>query len=235
MEISLSLTLTLLKISLSHSFTLLEISLSLTLTLLEISLSHSFTLLKISLSHTHPRTKTVPAEFEKDDDSNHHIDFIAACANLRAEKYIQFNAIMASYGITTADRNTIKKIAGKIIPAISTTTAFVTGTISLELFKIECGLNGIEKYRSCFANLSMPMFCFTEPGPCSKFTFCKKEYSLWDHLVLKKSEDLQTIGDLVSKLEELIGGEVSMVTAGSVSLYIGFGLPVGLNSWRMMN
>ena len=138
--------------------------------------------------------------------------------------------IIASYGISTADRNTIKKIAGKIIPAISTTTAFVTGTISLELFKIECGLNVIEKYRSCFANLSMPMFCFTEPGPCSKFTFCKKEYTLWDHLVLKKSEDLQTIGDLVSKLEELIGGEVSMVTAGSVSLYIGFGLPVGLHS-----
>ena len=80
----------------------------------------------------------------------------------------------------------------------------------------------------------MPMFCFTEPGPCSKFTFCKKEYTLWDHLVLKKSEDLQTIGDLVSKLEELIGGEVSMVTAGSVSLYIGFGLPVGLHSQRLM-
>ncbi|KNB42290.1 hypothetical protein JH06_5738 [Blastocystis sp. subtype 4] len=30
--------------------------------------------------------RTIPAEFEKDDDSNHHIDFIAACANLRAEK-----------------------------------------------------------------------------------------------------------------------------------------------------
>ena len=30
--------------------------------------------------------RTIPAEFEKDDDSNHHIEFIAACANLRAEK-----------------------------------------------------------------------------------------------------------------------------------------------------
>ena len=30
--------------------------------------------------------RKIPAEFEKDDDSNHHIDFIAACANLRAEK-----------------------------------------------------------------------------------------------------------------------------------------------------
>ena len=35
--------------------------------------------------------KTIPAEFEKDDDSNHHIDFIAACANLRAMKYVVNN------------------------------------------------------------------------------------------------------------------------------------------------
>ena len=32
--------------------------------------------------------RTEPIEFEKDDDSNHHIDFISACANLRAEKYV---------------------------------------------------------------------------------------------------------------------------------------------------
>ena len=75
---------------------------------------------------------------------------------------------MRSYGITTADRNTIKKIAGKIIPAISTTTAFVTGAIAVELYKVEQGLTKLEDYRSCFANLSMPMFCFTEPGACAK-------------------------------------------------------------------
>ena len=58
---------------------------------------------------------------------------------------------MDSYGITTADRNTIKKIAGKIIPAISTTTAFVTGAISLELLKIESELKQIENYRSYYS------------------------------------------------------------------------------------
>ena len=30
--------------------------------------------------------RSVPLEFEKDDDGNRHIDFIAACANLRARK-----------------------------------------------------------------------------------------------------------------------------------------------------
>lgn len=32
-----------------------------------------------------------PAEFEKDDDSNFHIDFINAAANLRATNYVITN------------------------------------------------------------------------------------------------------------------------------------------------
>ena len=31
--------------------------------------------------------KLIPIEFEKDDDSNHHMDFITCCSNLRAENY----------------------------------------------------------------------------------------------------------------------------------------------------
>ena len=65
-------------------------------------------------------------EFEKDDDSNYHIDFIASVANLRAR----------NYKIGEADRLKIKLIAGKIIPAIATTTAMVVGAVGLELFKI---------------------------------------------------------------------------------------------------
>ena len=65
-------------------------------------------------------------EFEKDDDSNYHIDFIAAVANLRAR----------NYKINEADRLKIKLIAGKIIPAIATTTAMVVGAVGLELVKV---------------------------------------------------------------------------------------------------
>jgi ubiquitin-activating enzyme E1 len=71
-------------------------------------------------------TKINVVEFEKDEDSNFHVDFMAATANLRAR----------NYSITEADRFKIKMIAGKIIPAIATTTAMVVGAVGLEIYKV---------------------------------------------------------------------------------------------------
>jgi ubiquitin-activating enzyme E1 len=54
-----------------------------------------------------------PADFEKDDEKNHHIDIITSSTNLRAWNY--------RIKETTAAH--CRMIAGKIIPAIATTTA----------------------------------------------------------------------------------------------------------------
>ena len=66
------------------------------------------------------------ADFEKDDDSNFHIAFITAAANLRCD----------NYSIKRTDFQSCKVIAGKIIAAIATTTAAVCGLVLLELFKL---------------------------------------------------------------------------------------------------
>lgn len=70
-----------------------------------------------------------PLEFEKDDDNNFHMDFIVAASNLRA----------TNYKIPPADRHKSKLIAGKIIPAIATTTSLVSGLAVLEVMKLIIG------------------------------------------------------------------------------------------------
>merc|ERR1711972_238902 len=67
-----------------------------------------------------------PLDFEKDDDTNFHMDFIVATSNLRA----------SNYGITPANYHESKRIAGKIIPAIATTTSLVSGLVCLEMYKL---------------------------------------------------------------------------------------------------
>ncbi|CAH8671550.1 unnamed protein product [Schistosoma curassoni] len=63
--------------------------------------------------------------FEKDDDNLAHVDFVMSAANLRATMY--------SLPITA--RHVVKRIAGRIVPAIATTTATVAGLVCLELLK----------------------------------------------------------------------------------------------------
>jgi ubiquitin-activating enzyme E1 len=79
-----------------------------------------------------------PVDFEKDDDTNHHIDFITAASNLRAR----------NYAITEADKHKTKLIAGKIIPAIATTTALAVGLVCLELYKVS--RNGDHQAGECW-------------------------------------------------------------------------------------
>ena len=54
--------------------------------------------------------------FEKDNDENHHIAFILAMTNIRS----------LNYKLPEMDFITVKLKAGKIVPALMTTTAAIS-------------------------------------------------------------------------------------------------------------
>lgn len=163
--------------------------------------------------------KLEPVEFEKDDDTNHHIDFITAASNLRAE----------NYKIEQADRHKTKFIAGKIIPAIATTTALVTGLVNLELYKILDGKTDIEQYKNGFVNLALPFFGFSEPiaSPKGEYVGHNEEKvqidKLWDRFEV---EDI-TLKEFIEWFEKK-GLNVQMVSSGVSLLYASFYPPAKL-------
>ncbi|KAF8631275.1 hypothetical protein AX15_002601 [Amanita polypyramis BW_CC] len=148
-------------------------------------------------------------EFEKDNDTNHHIDFITAASNLRA----------TNYGITIADRHSTKQIAGKIIPAIATTTSLVTGLVCLELYKVVDGKRKLETYKNGFVNLALPFFGFSEPIAAPKYKYGDTEWTLWDRFEFKNDPTLQNMVDWFQENHKL---EVSMVSQGVSMLWSPF-------------
>lgn len=162
--------------------------------------------------------KLEPVEFEKDDDTNHHIDFITAASNLRA----------LNYKIVLADRHKTKFIAGKIIPAIATTTALVTGLVNLELLKVLDGKTDIEQYKNGFVNLALPFFGFSEPiaSPKGKYKGKNGDVTydkLWDRIEVENT----TLSEFLKGFEDK-GLEISMIGAGVTLLYASFYPPAKL-------
>ncbi|KZT41096.1 ubiquitin activating enzyme [Sistotremastrum suecicum HHB10207 ss-3] len=153
--------------------------------------------------------RLTPVDFEKDDDTNFHIDFITAASNLRA----------LNYNIPTADKHTTKQIAGKIIPAIATTTSLVTGLVCLELYKIIDKKSKLEDYNNGFVNLALPFFGFSDPIGAQKQKYGTTEWTLWDRFEFKNDPTLQDIIQWFQKEHKL---DIGMVSQGVSMLWSSF-------------
>eukprot|EP00922_Rhytidocystis_sp_ex-Travisia-forbesii_P048846 GHVS01072735.1.p1 GENE.GHVS01072735.1~~GHVS01072735.1.p1 ORF type:complete len:1106 (+),score=141.84 GHVS01072735.1:89-3406(+) len=166
-----------------------------------------------------------PLEFEKDDDTNFHVDFICACANLRAR----------NYNIEECTHHKCKMIAGKIIPAMATTTAMVTGLVSFELLKTLLGgdQRPLEDFKNAFINLGLPLWLLSEPLPPCKTV--DKDYdpvamgpvkarphgfTTWDKCTIKIAAG--TVRQLIDALAKEFNVAVSILSIGNVCIYNSF-------------
>lgn len=152
-----------------------------------------------------------PIDFDKDIDAQMRV--VMAASNLRAR----------NYRIPEADLHTSRGIAGKITPAIATTTAMVTGAICLELYKIL--QDKAAKYlMNTFANLAIPLFTSMEPEPpkTTKAIIRGKEWlwTQWDCIDIK--DPSMTVDGLISFLDEQYGVEMTMLSSGVTILFSDF-------------
>lgn len=128
-------------------------------------------------------------EFEKDSDTNFHIDFITTISNFRAR----------NYSIPETSKFETKGIAGKIIPALATTTAVVSGLVSIELMKYIKYKNelAIDKFKNTFVSLGITFIGSSEPIACPTKKIGKLDINLWTSLQFNDD----TITNLIEKFK----------------------------------
>ena len=156
-----------------------------------------------------------PQDFEKDDDLNFHIDFLTVATNLRSW----------NYDIKSSPRHQVKVTAGRIIPALATTTAMVCGLVDIEFCKLVLGLQsqGREKFLNSNINLAagsgnFTTFCPDPPLPIS--TGLKspqpESFTSWDKCEVSCGLDELTVEQLVQHVEKTFGVHVHrLFQAGS--------------------
>ena len=159
-----------------------------------------------------------PEPFEKDDDKNSHVDFAFTVSNLRA----------LNYQIEQADKLKVKLIAGKIVPALATTTAAITGGVALQI----CTLmhrNDLESFRNFYINLGLNIYMLNEPDAMKKnkdkdfdvilgsaVKAIPANFSIWDNIEVRGPK---TVKQFIQELKENYKVDVSSIEVGQTILY----------------
>jgi ubiquitin-activating enzyme E1 len=142
-----------------------------------------------------------------------HMDFISLSSNLRA----------TNYRIELVDKHEAKRIAGKIIPAIATTTALVTGLICLELYKLIQN-RPIEDFHCGFVNLALPLFTVSEPIAAATNKAVKNGeewlWTLWDTIVVDQGD--MTLKEFIDYFKSTYGLNVDIISCGSAMIFASF-------------
>lgn len=110
------------------------------------------------------------------------------------------NCRASCYKLEPMDWITVKLKAGRIVPALATTTASISGLQTLELVKILKGCK-MEDHRNIFLNLAVPMMQASEPGAVMKEKLLEGlEVSLWDRWQVTNAAQM-TLSGFIAHLE----------------------------------
>ena len=159
-------------------------------------------------------------ELDIDNQENGHIDFIYAFTNLRAE----------NYNIEKCELTKVKMIAGKIVPAIASTTAAIVGIVSLQLYVLSQTHN-IQFLRNCYFDLSRNIICFEnirkskkmEDGNDKidnikkKFKLVPESYTIWDYLIINES---LTFTQFIEYIKKQFNVCITSITSNGINLYL---------------
>ncbi len=134
--------------------------------------------------------RLIPEEFEKDDTTLGHVSFATHLSNMRC----------VNYNLLQVSELEVQKVAGRIVPALATTTSIVAGLVCLEMVKIAVekvkfkrqnrGVEGFKSYwrrimstgnsaersqhlasfRNSFINVATPLLAFVQPMEAQRYT-----------------------------------------------------------------
>ena len=159
-------------------------------------------------------------EFDKDDETKGHVEFLYAFTNLRAE----------NYDIEKCDISKVKMVAGKIVPAIASTTAAVVGIVALQLYIMKT-TDDIKNLRNCYFDLARNVICFEnlrmnkfikdgndklEEGK-KRYKLIPEKYSIWDYLIINQTLTIKQFLDYMKKKYNV---EVTSIISKKINLFL---------------
>ena len=154
---------------------------------------------------------------DKDTDSKGHIDFIYSCSIIRAK----------NYNIQEVDKQKVKMIAGRIVPALSTTTAAITGMVCLQIYTL-LQTDKINLFKNCYMNLAVNSNLLVSPS--AQILHKDKEYdedikgpvkaiplnwTVWDKIIINGSKTVQEFIDYIKKEYDV---DIIFITSNGLSI-----------------
>ncbi|KAH9246695.1 hypothetical protein BASA81_015744 [Batrachochytrium salamandrivorans] len=157
--------------------------------------------LALLAQHPIPARTITSAQFDK--DSELHLDLVWSAACLRAN----------NYSIPFQSRIDSKRVVGRIIPAMATTTAACCGWVVIELLKyVLANAHSIDLFQNGNFNLAVNAFARFQPLPCHS--------TLWT--VWEFQGDL-TVHELMIQIANRLNSSefilTSLFTTNSIALY----------------